>query len=123
LGERDPLVALGARAQEVPHFILHPATTRRRLDTFASPHGAWALFDASMSLVQMILQVAVRPMTPPFSQFRFEGSGIGIMSVGRHAFRDTAGEGSRGTEARSCCCPSTLLTQQDVNEVPITIAA
>ena len=43
------------------------------------------------------------------------------MPVGRHALRDTPGDNARRTEKRCCRCPVTLLTQPDVNAVPITI--
>ena len=60
-------------------------------------------------------------MTYPFPQRRFDGSGIGVMTIGGDALRDTVRDGARRTEERFRCGLVPLLTQEDVDQVPFTI--
>jgi hypothetical protein len=70
---------------------MDPAEACGRVNTLESAHRPRPLFDASMVLLQMIIQVAVGAMTHLFPQLRFDRAGIGVMPVGRNALRDTFG--------------------------------
>ena len=63
---------------------MHPTKASGRLDTFESAHRPRALLDASMVLLQVIIQVAVGAMTHRLPQLSFNGSGVGVMSIGRN---------------------------------------
>jgi hypothetical protein len=55
-------------------------------------------------------------MTHRFPPLRFERPGIGSLSVGRPALRDTAGDLPCGAEARFCRCFVPRLPQPDLDE-------
>ena len=57
------------------------------------------------------------------SQLRFDGSGIGIMAISGDPRWDTTGDGARGPEKSFRRCLVPLLTEQDIDQVPIPIAA
>ncbi len=58
------------------HLVVDPTKPRCRHDTLEAPHRPRPLFDSSMVLLQMIIQIAVRAMGHGFPQFRFEGAGV-----------------------------------------------
>ncbi len=76
-----------------------------------------------MLLLQVIIQVAVGTMTHGFPQLRFDGLGVGVVTITGDSLRDTTGDGARGPEEFFCCRAVTRLTQQDVYQIPIAIAA
>src|SRR5262249_4327365 len=100
---------------------MHPTKASGRLDPFEAAHRPRALFDASMVLLQVIIQVAVGAMTHRLPQLSFDGSGVGVMSIGRNAFRDTLSDRTRGPEERFGRSTATLLTEQDVDQIASVI--
>jgi hypothetical protein len=77
------------------HLVIDPTEPLRRPKTLESAHRVSSLLDASIVLLQMILEILVGTMRDLCSQLRFYGSGIGIVSIGgdpgRYSFRDDAG--------------------------------
>ncbi len=76
-----------------------------------------------MILFQMIIQVTVGAMAYLFPQLGFNGLGIGIMAIAGDPIWDTAGDRACGPKECFCCRAVALLTQLDIDQVPITIAA
>jgi hypothetical protein len=84
-----------------------------RLVFFEPPHWSDPLIDASMVLLQVIIQVAVGMMTDSNSQPGSDSAGVGIMSVGRHTFRNTTSDYTGGLEERCCRYLVALLAEQN----------
>jgi hypothetical protein len=74
-----------------------------------------------MVLLQMIIQVTVRPMTYSFPQSCLDRSPIGVVAIRSDLLRNTTGDNSRRAKEgfRRCLVP--LLAQEDIDEIPITI--
>jgi hypothetical protein len=72
-----------------------PAEALGRLDALKASHGMDPLFDASMVLFQMIIEVTVGAMEYCVPQLRFDGSGIGIMAISGNALRNTISDCAR----------------------------
>jgi hypothetical protein len=102
---------------------MDPAKTLRRFNTLKPTHGACTLFDAAMVLLQMVVQVTVGAMAHGFPQLRLDSLGIGVMTVTGDTRWDTAGNGACGPEEGFRCRAVAPLTQQDIDQVPIAIAA
>jgi hypothetical protein len=71
----------------------------------------------------MIIEVTVGAMEYGVPQLRFEGSGIGIMAISGDPRWDTTGDSARGPEKDFCRGLVPLLAQQDIDQIPIPIAA
>ena len=74
-----------------------------------------------MVLLQAIVEIVIRPMQHVIAQGLTDRTGIGIMPIGRHPLWHTTGDGPRGAEERLGRRLVALLTQQNVDEVPIAI--
>src|SRR5262245_25974043 len=100
---------------------MHSAKALGRLHTLEAPHRLDPLFDASMVLLQMVVQVEVGAMAHLFSERGFDGTGTGVVSVTGDPLRDPTGDGARGPEKSFRRCLVPLLAQQDIDQIPIAI--
>jgi hypothetical protein len=76
-----------------------------------------------MVLLQMIVQVTVRAMTHFFPERSFDRAGIGVVAITGDPLRDTTRNGTRRAEEGFRRCLVSLLTEQDIDEISIAIAA
>jgi len=102
---------------------MHAAKACGRLHTLEAPHRPDPLFAASMVLLLVIIQIPVRAMAHGFPQDNSDGTRIGVGSITGNSLRDTTGDGAGGAKEGFCRCLVPLLTEQDIHEVPISIAA
>jgi hypothetical protein len=63
LREREPLVVPLLQSEKRAHLIIHATKAGRSNTVFESTHGAVALFNPSVVLLQMIGQVAIRTVS------------------------------------------------------------
>jgi hypothetical protein len=71
----------------------------------------------------VIIQVTVRAMAHFFSQLSFDGPLISIMPIAGDSLGNTSGDSPRGAEECFRRRLVALLTQQDIDEIAIPIAA
>src|SRR6185295_13453397 len=100
---------------------MHLAKAFGRLHTFEAPHRPAPLFDTSMVLFQMIIQIAVGTMADSLPHHGSDSSGICLMPVGGHLLRKTACGHTGGPKERFRRRAIALLTQPDIDQVAVTI--
>ena len=79
------------------------------------------LFDSSMVLLQMVIEVAICAVSDTFSQFRLNGSWVRVMPVGGNSVQHDLGDRASRVEERLGSRTVPRLTQIDVDQVPIPI--
>src|SRR5215471_6226577 len=92
-----------------------------RLHTLEASHRPDPLFDASMVLLQMIVQVPVGAMTYLTPERGFDGTGISAVSITGDALRDTTRDGARRAEEGFRRGLVARLAQPDIDQIPIPI--
>src|SRR5262245_35208810 len=100
---------------------MHLAKPLRRLHTLKAPHRPNPLFNSSMVLLQMIVQVTVRAMAYRFPERGFDRAGIGVVSITGDPLWDTTRDGTRRAEEGFRRCLVSLLAKQDIDEMAIPI--
>src|SRR5262249_18334086 len=103
------------------YLFIDPTKPFCRHKTLEATHWVSPLLDASMVLLQMIIQVAVRAMGDCLAQLRLDGSRIGIVPIGGDPVRHHLGDGPGGPEERLCRGTVPRLTQIDVHQIPVSI--
>ena len=56
-----------------------------------------------------------------FPQLGFDGAGIGVVSITGDPLRDTTSDCARGPKEGFRCCLVPLLTEQNIDQIPISI--
>jgi len=85
LGKGNLLLHRRTDPKELAHFIEGAAEARCRGHASEPTHGVITLFDATVVLLQSIIEVPVGPMRDLTAQGLAYGSWIGIMAIGRHS--------------------------------------
>jgi hypothetical protein len=93
LCERNGLVTVRLGTEKCSDLIKDAAEIRSGAEGFEPACGPVVLLDAPMILLEMIIQVAVRPMRYPIPKDVPNGAWIGIMAIGGDAVWDHAGHG------------------------------
>jgi hypothetical protein len=75
----------GPDAEELAHFIKGTAEARCRGEVSKTTHGVIALFDATVVLLQPIVEIGVTPMHDLTAEGLANRTRIGIMPVRRHS--------------------------------------
>jgi hypothetical protein len=91
------------RPQRGPDLVEEATEACSGAEGFEPTRGPIALFDAPMVLLQMIIQVAVRPMDHPASKDVPNGAWVGIMAIGGDPVRSHPGHRpGRAEEGLGC---------------------
>jgi hypothetical protein len=121
LCERNGLVTVRLGTEKCSDLIKDAAEIRSGAEGFEPACGPVALLDAPMILLEVIIQVAVRPMRHPISKDVPNGAWIGIMAIGGDAVWDHAGHRPGGAEERLGRCEIPGVTEANIHEVAISI--
>jgi hypothetical protein len=97
----EGLIAVRLGAEKRTHLVEQAAEARSRGAMFESAHRPIPLFDASMILLQVVIQVAIRAMLYVIPENITNGAGVGIMAIGGDAVWDHTGHRPGGTEEDS----------------------
>ena len=81
--EGEGLVAVGARAEKRTDRIEQATEVGSRAAMSEPAHRPISLFDAAMILLQMVVQVAIRPVNDLLPEHRADRSWIGVMPISR----------------------------------------
>lgn len=100
VAEREPPTSRRRGAEEMAHLVVSAAEPMGRCHALEAPHGSVPALDAAMILLEMIVEVAARPMPDPLAKLSPDGARIGIMAVGGHSLRRDPGNRSRRGEER-----------------------
>ena len=95
-GER--LIAVRLGAEKRTHLVEQATEARSSGAVFEPAHRPISLFDSSMILLQMVIQVAIRAMLYVIPEDKAYGAWIGVVSICDDTVRHDAGAGPRGTE-------------------------
>src|SRR3954451_11916287 len=104
-------MAAGARAEEVAQFIVSPAEPGGRSGAFEAPHGSIAAFDATVILLQPVIQVGAGSVSHTLAQLSADRPGVAVVAVRRDPVRCHASDRLRGAEERLGGCPVAVLTE------------
>jgi len=86
VGKGNLLLHRGTDPKELAHFLEGAAEARGRGHTSEPTHGVIALLDATVILLQSIVEVAVGPVQHVTAQGLTNRTRVGIMPIGRHPF-------------------------------------
>lgn len=111
LGQGNVLPHRGPHAEKLTNLITCTAKVSGRHKTTKATHGILALFDASMILFQVVVQIHVRSMLHVISHRFVYGTGRGAMTVCRDLFWNMAHNRESLLKKRFCCVHIALLTQ------------
>ena len=86
VGKGNLLLHRRTDPKELAHFIEGAAEARGLGHASEPTHGGIALFDATVILLQSIVEVAVGPVEHVTAQGLADGTRVGVMPIGRHPF-------------------------------------
>ncbi len=121
LGKGNPLLHRRPDPKELAHFIEGTAEARCRGHADEPTHGVIALLDATVILLQSIVEGAVGPVEHVTAQGLADGTRVGVMPIGRHPFWGVTNHLDGLLEKALSSFHISLLTQQRVNQVAIPI--
>jgi hypothetical protein len=84
------LFGLGSVSKIVSLFVKRPAEAVCGIEVPESSHWIIPLFDASVILLQPIVQVAARPVYNFAPQYPMDGTRVSNMTIGSHTLRSMA---------------------------------
>ena len=84
LGKGNPLLHRRPDPKELAHFIEGPTEACCRGQTSEPAHRVVALFDATMILLQSVVEIAVASMNDLTAKGLADCTRVGVMSVGCH---------------------------------------
>ena len=88
----DWLVVTWTGMEEIAEFIVASTEPCRGPGTLESAHGLVSAFDATVILLQSVVEIAARAMAYVTAQFSSDRPRIAVVSVGRDAGRGDAGD-------------------------------
>jgi hypothetical protein len=83
--------------------------------------GPVPLLDPTMILLDMVVQIAVRPVRHPVPKDIPNGAWVGIMPIGGDAVRRYPGHGPRGPEESLRRCEIPGLTEAYIHQVAVAV--
>src|SRR5262245_8741240 len=86
-----------------------------------APTRPVALFDTPMIVLQMIIQVAVRPVPHPLPKDVPNSARIGIMAIRGDALWDHTGYRPGGTEKGLGRCKVACLAEPHIDQIPVAV--
>ena len=110
------------RTEKRPDLIEQATKVRSRAAMSELAHQPTPLFDPSMILLQMVIQVAIGPVDYLLSEHRANRSRIGVMPIGRDSGRRHTSHDPRGAEERLSRREVSCVTKPHVDQVPGPIA-
>ena len=88
----DWLVVTWTGMEEIAEFIVASTEPGRRPGTLEPAHGLVSAFDATVILLQPVVEIAARAMAYVSAQFSSDRPRVAVVSVGRDAGRGDAGD-------------------------------
>jgi hypothetical protein len=101
-------------AQRLDRVMRHreeAAEARSIVEGFEAIHGPIALFDSLMVLLQMVTEIAVRPVRDTVPKDVPDGTGVGIMAIGGDPVWDHTGDRPGRVEEHLGCCEISRVAQ------------
>jgi hypothetical protein len=89
-----------AEPREMAQFVIRPVKPGCRSHRFEAAHQPIPVLDTAVVLLEMIVQVRVRPMPDGRVEPGADRTRVGILAVGRDPVGDTAGDGYGRAEER-----------------------
>src|SRR5512147_2763777 len=117
VAKRKSSAARRRRLEKVAHLVVRAAEPLCGRHALEPTHGPVASLDAAMVLLEMIVQVAARPVSDSLAEFGPDGAGIGIMTISCHPVRRDAGDCLRRGEECFGRRPIAGLTEPDIDQV------
>src|SRR5262249_2317016 len=87
--QRHGFIPLHPSTADATRFSIDPAEACRRHKSLEAAHRVSPLLDASMILLQVIIQMAIGTMDDSFPQRSFNGPRVPAMAVSRDPSRNT----------------------------------
>lgn len=82
--EGEALIAVGLGPWKATNLIEDPTEVRSGVKGFEPTHGTVPLFNTAMVLLQVIIQVGVRPVHHPLPENVPNRTRVGVMAIGGH---------------------------------------
>jgi hypothetical protein len=117
----EALIAVSLRLQKGTNLIEDLTETPSGVKGFESTHGLVLLFDSAMVLLQMIVQVAVRPVHHPLPENVPIGARVGITAIGRDAVRRHPSHRPRRPKKGLGRHQITRVAEPRINEVAVAL--
>src|SRR5918999_6423727 len=117
----EELIAVRLRAEKRTHLVEQAAEARSRGAMCESAHRPILLFDSSMILLQVVIQVAIRAMFYLIPENITYGAWIGVVSIRSDAAWYHAGAYPGDTEEGLRRSKVACVAEAHVHQVPIAI--
>jgi len=111
----------GTDPKELAHFIEGSAVARGLGHASEPAHGVVALFDATVILLESIVEIVVGPVEHITAKGLADRTWVGVMSIGRHPLWCVTNHIDSLLEKAPGCLGNSLLTQPGVNQIAIAI--
>src|SRR5690349_7527700 len=111
VSEGNMLLSRGPKPKELAYLIKCPAEARGRCEVPKSAHWVIALFDSTMILFQVVIQVGIPAMHDLAAEHLTNRTWIGVMSIGRYPLRGVTNRCDSLAEELLCCLHIAFLTQ------------
>ena len=105
------LLSRGPKPKELAYLVKCPAEARGRGEVSKSTHRVIALFDPTMILFQVVIQIGLPAMHDLVAENLTNRTWIGVMSIGRYPLRGVTNRCDSLAEELLCCLHITFLTQ------------
>jgi hypothetical protein len=110
------LVKAGTGTEEVAKLIMGPAKAASRSGAFKAAHRPISAFDATVILLNPIVQVGAGPMPNASTQFSADRARIAVVAVGGHPVRRHARHRFGRAEKCSGCGHVAVLAEHHVDQ-------
>jgi hypothetical protein len=111
----------GAGTEEVTQFIVASTEPVSRSWAFEPTHGLVSTFDATVILLQSVVQVAAGAVLHAFTQLRPDRPRVAVVAIRGHPVRDNIGDCLGGLEERLRSRHVTVLAEHHVDQRAVAV--
>ena len=111
----------GAGTEEVTQFIVASTEPVSRSWAFEPTHGLVSTFDATVILLQSVVQVAAGAVLHAFTQLRPDRARVAVVAIRGHPVRDNIGDCLGGLEERLRSRHVTVLAEHHVDQRAVAV--
>jgi hypothetical protein len=111
----------GAGTEEVTQFIVASTEPVSRSWAFEPTHGLVSTFDATVILLQSVVQVAAGAVLHAFTQLRPDRPRVAVVAIRGHPVRDNIGDCLGGLEERLRSRHVTVLAEHHVDQRTVAV--
>src|SRR5580693_10465874 len=115
------LMRAGAGTEEVTQFIVASTEPVGRSWAFETTHGLVSTFDATVILLQSIVEVAAGAVLHAFTQLRPDRARVAVVAIRGHPVRDNIGDGLGGLEERLGSRHVAVLAEHHVDQRTVSV--